>query len=348
MPYIEEGFGFIKEFPALRNQMVTFYKNASETYFRLQNTKKGSAYFLKSFQFKDSIFSLKNAERMASLETKFKVVDNEKKLAETRANLAESELEVEQKNMMIFGSLGFALVLGLLGYFIYKQQSLKNQQLKKENELKVALTEIETQNKLQEQRLRISRDLHDNIGSQLTFVISSLGNLKYKLKEGETAEKLTKISGFTTNTIYELRDTIWAMNKNDITFEDLQTRISNFIDQAKIASDKTELSFVINPNINQEYVFSSLQGMNLYRIIQEGINNASKYAKASKISVEISESNQSFQIEIKDNGIGFDIENTEMGNGILNIRKRVKDLNGNVKIASKINNGTSILIVFPS
>ncbi len=348
MPFIQEGFAFIKEFPGLKNHMVTFYKNTSETYFRLQNTTKGSEYFLKSFQLKDSIFSLKNAERMASLETKFKIAENEKKLAETRANLAESELEVEQKNIMIFGSLGFALILGLLGYFINNQQKLKNQQLKKENELKTALAKIETQNQLQEQRLRISRDLHDNIGSQLTFVISSLDNLKYRLKEGETADKISKISGFTTNTIYELRDTIWAMNKNDITFEDLQTRISNFIDQANVASDKTEFSFTINPNTNQDYTFTSLQGMNLYRIIQEGINNASKYAKASKISVQISESDNSFQVEIRDNGIGFDIENTEMGNGILNIRKRAKDLNGKVKIASKINNGSSILIVFPS
>jgi signal transduction histidine kinase/Tfp pilus assembly protein PilF len=347
LPYIEEGFDFIKEFPDLKNNMVTFYKNASETFFRLQNTTKGSSYLSKSLQLKDSIFSLKNAERMASLETKFKVAENEKKLAETRANLAESELEVEQKNIMIFGSLGFALVLGLLGYFIYKQQNLKNQQLKKENELKVALVEIETQNKLQEQRLRISRDLHDNIGSQLTFVISSLDNLKYKLKEGETTDKLSKISEFTTNTIYELRDTIWAMNKNDITFEDLQTRISNFIDQAKIASDKTKFSFGINSDINQDYIFSSLQGMNLYRIIQEAINNASKYAKASRISVQISESDHSFQVEIKDNGIGFNKENTEMGNGISNIQKRAKDLNGKMKLTSEIDKGTCISIKFP-
>jgi len=348
LPFIKEGFAFIKEFPDLKNQMVTFYKNTSETYFRLQNTTKGSEYVLKSFQLKDSIFSLKNAERMASLETKFKVAENEKKLAETRANLAESELEVEQKNIMIFGSFGFALILGLISYFIYKQQKLKNEQLKKENELKTALAKIETQNQLQEQRLRISRDLHDNIGSQLTFVISSLDTLKYRLNDGETADRLTKISGFTTNTIYELRDTIWAMNKNDITFEDLQTRISNFIDQANVASDKTEFLFAISSNTNQDYTFTSLQGMNLYRIIQEAINNASKYAKASKITVEISESNKSFQIEIKDNGIGFDKENIVLGNGILNIQKRAKDLNGNVKIVSEINKGTSILIVFPS
>ena len=61
----------------------------------------------------------------------------------------------------------------------YNQQKLKNRQLQKENELKDALIKIETQNRLQEQRLRISRDLHDNIGAQLTFIISSIDYLKY-------------------------------------------------------------------------------------------------------------------------------------------------------------------------
>jgi len=65
----------------------------------------------------------------------------------------------------------------------YNQQKLRNSQLRKENELKTALAQIETQNRLQEQRLRISRDLHDNIGAQLTFIISSIDTLKLRFKD---------------------------------------------------------------------------------------------------------------------------------------------------------------------
>mgnify|MGYP000315454022 CR=1 FL=1 len=107
--------------------------------------------------------------------------------------------------------------------------------LQKEIDLKAALATIKTQNRLQEQRLRISRDLHDNVGSQLTFIISSLDNLKYVTKDTNTKlkEKLSNISSFTSDTIYQLRDTIWAMNKNEISIEDLHTRILSFIEKAK-------------------------------------------------------------------------------------------------------------------
>lgn len=127
-----------------------------------------------------------------------------------------------------------AILLSVLGYLLYNQQKLKNRQLQKESELKEALARIETQNKLQDQRLKISRDLHDNIGAQLTFIISSIENLQYgfEIKNEKLTKKLQDISAFTKETIYELRDTIWAMNKSEISLEDLQTRISNFVENA--------------------------------------------------------------------------------------------------------------------
>src|SRR5690606_7568364 len=135
-------------------------------------------------------------------------------------------------------------------------------------------------NSLQEQRLTISRDLHDNIGAQLTFIISSIENLQYgfKITNEKLTNKLTNISSFTKETIYELRDTIWAMNKDKISLEDLQIRTTNFIEKAAIASEGMELKFDVDPELNKDTTFTSVQGMNIYRIIQEAINNALKYA----------------------------------------------------------------------
>ncbi len=329
------------------NDIATIYLGISEAYQKNGNHKIALENYKQFVRYNDSILGKDKQIAIKDAQVKYKTIEKEKLLAESRANLAETELKVKKKNYLIFGSFGLTLLLGLLGYLFYNQQKLKNRQLKKENELKTALVKIETQNKLQEQRLRISRDLHDNIGSQLTFIISSIDNLKYKLEEGETVEKLSKISGFTTNTIYELRDTIWAMNKNDITFGDLQSRISNFIDQAKIASENTEFTFTISENIKQVYKFTSIQGMNLYRIIQEGVNNASKYAKATKISVSIIEENSNYRILIKDNGKGFNLATEPLGNGISNIKKRSKELSVEVRIDSVINEGTSISLLIP-
>ena len=172
--------------PSLFFEDGVAFPNASslvEASFLNGNATKGREYLDKAVTLSEEIYSTENAEAIANLETKFKVAEKEADLATTRANLAETELKVEQRNTMIYGALGLALILGLLGYLFYNQQKLKNRQLVKEGELKTALARIETQNKLQEQRLRISRDLHDNIGSQLTFIISSVDSLQYGLKE---------------------------------------------------------------------------------------------------------------------------------------------------------------------
>jgi signal transduction histidine kinase len=246
----------------------------------------------------------------------------------------------------MYGGFGLALILGLLGYLFYNQQKLKNRQLQKEGELKSALAAIETQNKLQEQRLRISRDLHDNIGAQLTFIISSIDNLKYGFKDiGEKlSTRLSGISSFTGNTIYELRDTIWAMNKSNISFEDLQARISNFIDKANISSDSMKFSFTMDSEVNAEFSLTSVQGMNIYRVIQEAVNNAVKYSEAENISVNVSEENNYYRIQIIDDGKGFNISEVGDGNGLNNMKKRSRDINATLEIDSELNKGTSIVL----
>ncbi len=350
--YIKKGNDFLVEFPDLRTSAVEYYSVASEVFFMDGNYNEGRDYLEKALATKDSIFSTKNAEKIAGLETKFKVSEKERILAETRADLAESELKVEQKNLFIYGVLALALVLALLGYLFYNQQKLKNRQLQKESELKTALAKIETQNQLQEQRLRISRDLHDNIGSQLTFIISSIDNLKFGLVDAGKAvsDKLATISNFTSQTIYELRDTIWAMNKTDISVEDLQTRIANFIEKAKASSD-VNFQFRVSDDFLKEKNFTSVQGMNIYRILQEAVNNALKYSEATEITVFLSkvpnfETEDSFKMEISDNGKGIDLKQTSFGNGLLNIKKRANDLGGKIEITTEKGHGTTIQLEF--
>ncbi|WP_457618692.1 histidine kinase [Lutibacter sp.] len=103
------------------------------------------------------------------------------------------------------------LLLGIVSFGLFKRQQHK----RKEFQNRLALKEAQTHNRLQDQRLRISRDLHDNIGSQLTFIISSIDNLKFITKNSDKVvkNKLSEINQFTNNTISQLRDTIWAMNK---------------------------------------------------------------------------------------------------------------------------------------
>lgn len=326
---------------------VRVYDKLAIAYARVKNFSKAYAYKTLFTNSNDSLFETEKTKSIFELETKYQTELKEKEILEQRARLAETKIEVNRKNNLIYGSLGLASLLGLLGFLFYNQQKLKNRQLKKEGELKQALALIETQNKLQEQRLRISRDLHDNIGSQLTFVTSSVDNLKYGLKDADAkiTNKLGNISAFTTQTIYELRDTIWAMNKTEISFEDLQVRISNFIDNAGTAAENVAFDFNVSESIPKEKTFPSVVGMNIYRIIQEAINNALKYADAANISVGIKQDDEGKEvIIITDDGKGFDVSNAALGNGLSNMKKRARDIEGAITIRSEEAKSTTIVL----
>lgn len=280
-------------------------------------------------------------KKTIELETKYQTAKKEKLLIE-------KEAENKRKNTWILIISLLTIFTSLVGFLIYRQQKLKNKQQEQEFQLKSAIAQIETQNKLHEQRLSISRDLHDNIGAQLTFIISSVDNLKFanKIEDSKISNQLTKISDFTKSTIIELRDTIWAMNTNEFSFEDLRSRIFNFIEKAKSAKENIEFKFTIDDKL-KDIKLSSLVGINLYRTIQEAVNNSVKYSDGNEIAVKVSDVNNQIKIEINDNGKGFDLETTDFGNGLHNMKKRIEEVNGNFEIQSKPNQGTTITVLLP-
>lgn len=345
--YINEGFDLVKKYPEIELVSADLYLTMAESNYMLgsyDQARKQKQIYIK---LKDSIFSEKNAQKIADLEVKYETEKKEKEILIQRAELAEQDLVIQKRNYQLYGLTFITLILGLIGFLFYNQQKLKNQQLQKENELKDALIKIETQNKLQEQRLRISRDLHDNIGAQLTFIISSIDNLKYgfDIKDQKLTHKLETISDFTSGTIYELRDTIWAMNKNEITFEDLQTRISNYIDKAHLYDSNIQFSFNVDNSVDTSKTFTSVEGMNIHRVIQEAIHNSLKYANASQIKVEVSKVVSNLVFKILDNGKGFDLSSIKGGNGLTNMEKRASEINGVLKIDTGLGKGTSVNLI---
>lgn len=367
----QEGFAQIKkgniftkgkQYSQARNMFdkaIKTYKNADDNPSLLYAyiEKKRMYMLMESYEaaskLGDSIYGLtienynkRFADGISEMETKYKTAEKEREILEQRAEIAEKGLALKEREYQIYAALALALLMLVLGYLFYNQQKLKNKQLVKENKLKVALKEIETQNKLQEQRLRISRDLHDNIGAQLSFIISSIDNLKYASKETsiEFKDKLSYISEFTSATIDQLRDTIWAMNKDEISLTDLQSRTLTFIEKAKMA--KQDVKFKFNNEINSSIQFTAIEGMHLFRVLQEAINNALKYANANLITVDFKEVDKQIIIVIKDDGVGFEKETVQLGNGLYNMQKRMDEINADIDINSKPSEGTEIVVKF--
>ena len=345
LKYAEKGLLVIKEHPDLGHFIYSLYQYTAQSHYMLGNIKEGDRFSQLFVENVKATFSEENAKSIATLEIKFETAEKEKLLAENRAELLKSQIQTKKKNFILITISVLAFFIIVVSLLIYRQQKLKNEQQEQEFTLKSAISQIETQNKLQEQRLNISRDLHDNIGAQLTFIISSVDNVKYgfDVKNSALGNKLDNISTFTKDTIIELRDTIWAMNNNHITFEDLRVRILNFIEKAKVAKENIQFKFTIDEAL-QDIILSSIQGINIYRAIQEALNNAMKYAEATEIVIEAKIVADRIKINIDDNGKGFDFETTEIGNGLHNMKKRVEDISGVFNVSSEISVGTSINI----
>ena len=315
-------------------QIYSIYAN---TYAAKNDFKNALKNYKLHTVYKDSILNIESLKSVKELETKYQTEKKEKLLLV-------KEAEAKQKNTILIALSILAVLIALVGFLIYRQQRLKNKQQEQENDLNKAILKIENQNKLQEQRLSISRDLHDNIGAQLTFIISSVENVKYgfDIQNEKLKSKLSNISSFAKDTIVELRDTIWAMNSNEITFQDLESRINNYIEKAKEVQDNISFSFATEEAL-QSKKLTSVEGMNVYRTIQEAINNSIKYADANVISITAKQLEKNIAIVIKDNGNGFDYQNVEKGNGLNNMQKRIVEIGGTFHLHSDIA-GTKIEI----
>jgi len=332
-------------------KQIGFLETIRDDYLGLSDTYEKSNQFSKAFEahqnynlIKDSMLNEATNEQIALLNTQYETEKKEKEIAEQQLEISEQQLQVKQRNYLLLGLGLLVLFITIVGGFVYKYQKQKQLRLQEENLLKDEIAQINIQNKLHQERLHISNDLHDNIGSQLTYIISSVDNMNHKFTEldDKLKNKLSDITLFTKTTITQLRDTIWALNKDEISFEDLKARLFNYIENAKLAQQQT--AFTFNVDMKTNFQLNSIQGVSIYRIVQEAINNTMKYAAATNVSLNITEQKEDLILSIKDDGIGFNIAEIDMGNGLENMRNRASSIGASIDIKSSSNKGTEIVL----
>ena len=283
---------------------------------------------------RDSIYTAEKNKTIAELETKYQTEKKEKQILQHQA-------EVKQKNTWLLLISSFVII----GLILFRNFRAKAKLQKEQLELENKLLEEQSNYKIQEQRLEISRELHDNVGSQLTFIISILDNLKNSSVQFDDAidKKINTLTNFANKSISELRDTIWVLNSKQLRLSELKSRMLNFIKDAGESVDTIRFQFGFD--IHNDVQLSSKQAINLYRILQEIVNNAIKHANAKDISVSISQIENELQIKISDNGIGFDYESKKKKSfGLTNIQNRVQEVNGRLQVESNQTKGTNYSI----
>ncbi|MFK8037134.1 MAG: sensor histidine kinase [Crocinitomicaceae bacterium] len=223
--------------------------------------------------------------------------------------------------------IGLLAILLLTGFYFFIKYISTRKKLKTQ----------EQQSKIDHERLRISRELHDNIGARLSYIISSIDMEQHN--KNADYKNLESINSFARSTMAELRETIWAVGNKKVNLSELAHRIDLY---CKEVNEFSEIDIEANSSISGDKELKPIETINFYRITQEAINNAIKYSAAKKISVVMTD----HYISISDNGKGFNLAKKPHGNGLVNMKIRADECNANLDIISDLKKGTHIRITF--
>jgi signal transduction histidine kinase len=196
------------------------------------------------------------------------------------------------------------------------------------------------------ERERISRDLHDNIGAYANAV---LYNTELLQQQDDTEKKNDIISDLhfaSKDIITSLRETVWALKKDNYSAADCLIRIRNFIQP--FTRYYHHIIFKVEGEAPPNLILQHDKALHLVRIVQEAVSNAIKHAGAKNISILSEVGNECWKLSVTDDGKGFDVEEKKQlqsGNGLGNMEERAASAGVVFSIESKENQGTVVTII---
>ncbi|GAB3339220.1 hypothetical protein GCM10027429_25320 [Marivirga atlantica] len=300
---------------------------------RRGDDKKALKYYQLHAAYKDSIINESNLNKIAELQTQYKTVENEKLLAE-------NQLEIQEKEAQIFYLYaGFALfiILAFAVYYRYKANQRHKMQLAIAQEREQGLQNVVMAT--ESERNRISKDLHDGVGQQLSALKLALADLSNKV-EGEARSEVESIASHFKQSADEVRSISHQMMPRALMENGLVEAIEDMLQQA-FAFSSISYQFE-HKNVNQR--FDEHIEIGLYRVLQELINNIIKHSQASNVQVQLYKVEQQLMLLVEDDGKGLENKATK-GYGLKNIESRLSIIHGKVNFESA--GGTTAIISVP-
>ncbi|WP_419393841.1 PAS domain S-box protein [Cytobacillus praedii] len=207
---------------------------------------------------------------------------------------------------------------------------------KAEEELQLMMAKII--NVQEDERRRLSRELHDGIGQNLYSHLITINRLQTELNH----PLLDQMQDEATEIIEELRDLSWTLRPSVLDDLGLIPAIRSYLVRY---SDHSHINVHFDCYLNTR--LSENKEITIYRIIQEALTNIRKYADTEEATVTIREMEDEVRVMIEDNGKGFDIHSVSRGVGLFSMEERAKAVQGNITIQSVKDSGTKIILDVP-
>ena len=315
--------------------LASYYENHNNYKLALEHFK-----YYKNFS--DSIINENSLARFNSLNVKFNTAQKEKQIADQELQIEQKNASIiKQRNQKIFIAivLIFILLIGALFYLRsrMKQKYLLQQAVITEKEKGLKAIFMATEN----ERQRISKDLHDGVGQHLSSVKMQLESLTIRDERINVKKQhIIKNLGEAAQEIRQISHKMMPRSLEEVGLvPSLEDLFSKTFTQTSI-----KCSFEYN-NVEQRYPKDV--EISLYRIVQELLNNIIKHSHANNVAVQLYTINKKLIMTVEDDGIGFDVKVKSSGHGLLNIKSRIETLNGNFECESVENTQTVITLSVP-
>jgi signal transduction histidine kinase/ligand-binding sensor domain-containing protein len=242
----------------------------------------------------------------------------------------------------MYGIAAVALVTGIVRVVSHRR-------------LRHALAQLEQQQALERERMRIARDMHDEIGSKLTKISFLSEHARVDVKSGgPLAGKIASIAETSRDLLQTMDEIVWVVNPRNDTLEHLAAYLGHYADEY-FQNTNLECDLRLPPAVSH-YPVSSETRHNLFLAFEEALNNVLKHSRASKVKVEMTVKPPRFEIIIADNGCGFHVavpaatppgpgtRGGQGGNGMQNMRQRLADMSGECEVRSQAGRGTTVTL----
>jgi signal transduction histidine kinase len=362
--YIRDSLQITAGIIASKINIGEYYLHKKDTLTGLKNIKEGYKLATEvgsSYDIKNALKLLSENDKINSnlfteryIKVNDSLVNSERQTRNKFARIAFETDQIQQQNEFLSKKNKNILIVSIITMtfmivvFIAFRLNSKNRELilkqkqQKSNEkiYQLMLDQKQQSEKIKnEERNRIAMELHDGIVNRIftsRFNLMQLQSEQTSKKE-ELINELVNLETEIRKVSHELQQII-ALNDNSYQ--------ETLIDLIRNQQNEFNTHFDISIDKYIDWsVISSEKKFNIYRIIQEALQNVNKYSKAEKCFVLILKSAEKISIRIWDDGVGFDYNKIKMGIGLKNIKQRTESLNGNLKIISN-DKGTSIEVIF--
>ena len=289
--------------------------------------------------------SLQNEER--KIKDKFARIEYE-----TDEIIQQKDKLIEQNRNMIF-FFGLAIMIGIL-LFVIRNQRAKTQELLLKQVQQKANEDIYNlmlfqQNKIEEgrikEKIRIAQELHDGILGRLFGARLNLDSLNKRQDDKAIHVRDSYLSEL-KSIEQDIREISHDLNREKSAVNNNFVSIVNDLIEAQEDSFEAKVSFLIDMDIEWKTIENDIK-INLYRILQESLQNINKYAQAKNIKIEIKKLNKRLKLVVEDDGLGFSVKKKSKGIGLQNMLSRAEACKGFLEVKSKPGKGTSIVVSLP-